>query len=403
MRDTSLIRALILCSLQVPVLITLTGCSFLFVTAPDKELSRRPIDQDCTTTKAAPIIDTVFASLLLIGFSGRLAADAYFADNADESAGAAFFVDLASLGILTGSSIYGYATTASCSDIKERFRVAQARKAGERTPRLAQKVKVPEARTSDPPRQIAGFAFNSAIVQAQDACIGAGGTWDTSPNKATCNNLNSRIENVQQSVTIEFRHERVKRIKVTHETSDKNAPIIRDLYLQAESALTTTYGKPHHRIEHIPPDCRMALAECLRDHRAMIAARWLWPSSFEVSADLRATEDQVVMTFDNLDVTPFDPLDLQRAPVTIEPQNRTQPSQLSPTTNAAVQVARISIKSLPGSNVVVDGKPLGSTPVTWSGDAGTHQVLVVHPQYGKKLVSVDLRAGQLQELTVSFP
>ncbi|MBN2193956.1 MAG: PEGA domain-containing protein [Polyangiaceae bacterium] len=63
----------------------------------------------------------------------------------------------------------------------------------------------------------------------------------------------------------------------------------------------------------------------------------------------------------------------------------------------------ISINSIPASNVLVDGRPVGKTPARWTGPAGTHTVVFVHPEYGRKMQSVTVKAGGTAVAAVRFP
>jgi serine/threonine-protein kinase len=62
--------------------------------------------------------------------------------------------------------------------------------------------------------------------------------------------------------------------------------------------------------------------------------------------------------------------------------------------------ATLHINSIPPSNVLLDGKPLGRTPrlgvVT---GAGAHVIVFVHPTRGKKTVSVRVAPGQAKTVS----
>jgi hypothetical protein len=62
----------------------------------------------------------------------------------------------------------------------------------------------------------------------------------------------------------------------------------------------------------------------------------------------------------------------------------------------------LTLISVPSSNVVVDGKPLGSTPKRVRVDAGQHSVLFVHPEHGRAERSVSVAAGANQSVSVRF-
>lgn len=63
----------------------------------------------------------------------------------------------------------------------------------------------------------------------------------------------------------------------------------------------------------------------------------------------------------------------------------------------------LSMNSLPLSKVLLDGRPLGSTPkVDVSVPAGTHTVTFVHPELGRKSVTVTVRVGESASASVRF-
>ncbi|UQA54899.1 PEGA domain-containing protein [Polyangium aurulentum] len=63
----------------------------------------------------------------------------------------------------------------------------------------------------------------------------------------------------------------------------------------------------------------------------------------------------------------------------------------------------ININSIPVSKVVLDGRPLGSTPkVGVSVPAGSHTVIFIHPEKGKQTVTVTVKAGETKTAAVKF-
>lgn len=64
----------------------------------------------------------------------------------------------------------------------------------------------------------------------------------------------------------------------------------------------------------------------------------------------------------------------------------------------------LNVNSIPVSNVIVDGRPMGSTPkMGLSVAAGTHTVVFVHPEHGRKVVTVSVGAGQVATAATRFP
>lgn len=61
----------------------------------------------------------------------------------------------------------------------------------------------------------------------------------------------------------------------------------------------------------------------------------------------------------------------------------------------------LNINSIPVSNVVLDGRPLGGTPkLGISVSAGSHSVTFVHPEYGKKSTGTTCKAGETKTVAM---
>ena len=74
------------------------------------------------------------------------------------------------------------------------------------------------------------------------------------------------------------------------------------------------------------------------------------------------------------------------------------------TTAAAGGGGRLNINSIPASNVILDGRPLGQTPkIGISVPAGSHTVMFVHPEHGRKIQSVRVKPGGTATAAVRFP
>lgn len=80
-------------------------------------------------------------------------------------------------------------------------------------------------------------------------------------------------------------------------------------------------------------------------------------------------------------------------------------SSAAPATSssAATGQGTLNINSIPISSVILDGKPLGSTPkMGVKVKAGPHTVVFVHPQHGRKSQTVNVAAGQTAVAVVRF-
>lgn len=74
----------------------------------------------------------------------------------------------------------------------------------------------------------------------------------------------------------------------------------------------------------------------------------------------------------------------------------------TPEAKATSESVTLSVRSSPPSNVVVDGRPLGSTPREVAVTPGDHSVVFVHPSKGRKSVRVRATAGKPAVASVDF-
>jgi hypothetical protein len=91
------------------------------------------------------------------------------------------------------------------------------------------------------------------------------------------------------------------------------------------------------------------------------------------------------------------------APQPAKPASRpaapaTPPAAAQPATGNGT----ININSIPVSAVLVDGRPVGQTPTRASVPAGTHTVTFVHPEQGRRSVTVTVTAGGSATAAVRF-
>jgi serine/threonine-protein kinase len=71
---------------------------------------------------------------------------------------------------------------------------------------------------------------------------------------------------------------------------------------------------------------------------------------------------------------------------------------------AAAGNGTLTLNSIPVSNVILDGRPLGATPkLNVSVPAGTHTVIFVHPEMGRKAKQVNVTPGKSIPVVVKFP
>jgi len=108
-----------LCALAI--FLHCSGCSLLFVNAPPKPPPVEPsarAEVSCTSSKAAPVLDTVFATLEV----GRTALAAAAPDstyqNAPISRGADIALGIGFASLFLASAVYGFTQTSECRALK---------------------------------------------------------------------------------------------------------------------------------------------------------------------------------------------------------------------------------------------------------------------------------------------
>lgn len=101
----------------------LVGCSLLFTTKPPRNIETLPPSApvECTTSKAAPVIDTVVAGLQVIRTAVAASADDSDYEDAPISREADIGFGLAFAALFTASAAYGYTVTGQCRQAKNRM------------------------------------------------------------------------------------------------------------------------------------------------------------------------------------------------------------------------------------------------------------------------------------------
>ncbi len=84
----------------------------------------------------------------------------------------------------------------------------------------------------------------------------------------------------------------------------------------------------------------------------------------------------------------------------IAPNAPATPATPAPT--VAAGSGTLNINSIPISNVLVDGRPVGPTPRQMSVPAGKHSVTFVHPTLGRKSITVNVNAGKTALAATKF-
>jgi hypothetical protein len=111
----------------------------------------------------------------------------------------------------------------------------------------------------------------------------------------------------------------------------------------------------------------------------------------EVAFDEARTEQSLVVS-----LTPRESA-LRAAPVVPQPA----PAGQAPASSARASGA-LNINSIPISQVLLDGLPIGSTPLKLNLNAGPHALIFVHPTLGRQTLNVNVPAGQTAVAAVRF-
>ena len=90
-------------------------------------------------------------------------------------------------------------------------------------------------------------------------------------------------------------------------------------------------------------------------------------------------------------------------PIGVRPPDTGTPPTTPTTAPAPGGSGMLNINSIPVSKVLLDGRPIGSTPkVGVSVPVGSHTVTFVHPEKGRKTISVSVKAGETKTAAVKF-
>ena len=280
------------------VLAVTTGCSVVLVRGPGDARDPKTGEIQCTSSVAAPVVDTGIGSVLLLGTA---LGGAYVEVNGKKSD--ATVPALLGGAVFAGSAIYGYVVTANC----RKARGGKGREAPPEEPaggggnEAAPKpeVAVPPDPTSrpEPPSTAAGFKFGATVQQAAETCTSTGGEWQEAAPEATCSKtpVYSGFEGQSRLV---FTDGKVSSVRIVREAPDAEANALKDRYVAAAVELRKKYGRPDRVSLTVPPTCSDRLASCLRVKQASVSAVWTWPNQFTISLNLEATASSVMLALE---------------------------------------------------------------------------------------------------------
>ncbi len=97
------------------------------------------------------------------------------------------------------------------------------------------------------------------------------------------------------------------------------------------------------------------------------------------------------------------PVAAATAPTAQAPVAAPEPAAPAPAPKPAIKFGYLNFNSIPVSNVVVDGRPIGTTPKTSVRvRAGKHSVVFVHSEHGRRAQSVFVAPGARRTVAVRF-
>lgn len=101
------------------------------------------------------------------------------------------------------------------------------------------------------------------------------------------------------------------------------------------------------------------------------------------------------------------PAKMERTAKADKPEAKKAADAKADTKNAgatpAIEGGTLNINSIPMANVVLDGRPMGSTPlIGLKVSAGPHSVVFIHPEHGRKASGTTVKAGGSATVAVRF-
>ncbi|MFZ5896612.1 MAG: hypothetical protein ACOY0T_36490 [Myxococcota bacterium] len=128
-----------------------SGCSFLFV-SPPRDQSPGAAPGKCTTSQAAPVVDSLLTGAEIVRTVYAASADSSVYENPNQplSRGADIALGVGFTALFLGSAIYGFSNTASCRKAKHQFLESPHNETREPTEKWSSP---PPSASSPPPTQ----------------------------------------------------------------------------------------------------------------------------------------------------------------------------------------------------------------------------------------------------------
>ncbi len=253
------------------------GCSLVFVSRPPSDVQAIPVTKqiDCTTSRAAPILDTVLGGLEAVRTGVALAAKDSDYAKLPISKGADIGFGVAFTALFAASAIYGYNSTAQCSDEKERRELALEERPF--VPATPLTPLTPAFSSAPAPTEVAGFSFGSSMAAARAVCEGASFEWREGSRASQCSGtpVNNGLDGRARITSCGDEICRIEILIVPK--TDEGSPWL-DRFTQILADLRDRYGEPtSHDVEYADASCtNVRLLECLQSGQARFHYEWRW-------------------------------------------------------------------------------------------------------------------------------
>jgi hypothetical protein len=253
----------------------LAGCSVLFTTSPPSDAERLPAGApiECTTTKAAPIVDSVLAGLQVARVGLAAAADDSVYRDAPISREADIGIGVAMATLFLSSAVYGYSVTGRCADLKARTWSDDAMDSRENLPPPGERRPAPSP-SSDQPPWAGAFLFGATSEEVAAVCRQAGHEWRQVEGAAHCSGAPS-AGIPYASAELEFADGRLSGIELVIQPPE-DAQGWAEAFRETEATLTRLHGKAQQRSFVVPDECKAAerFLSCIADGTVTGSAVW---------------------------------------------------------------------------------------------------------------------------------
>ncbi len=274
------------------------GCSLIFVSRAPSDAEALPATQelDCTTSDAAPIVDSILTGLEVARTVYAFAAKDSTYQKFPISRGADIGFGVGFTALFAGSAIYGYSSTARCATAKaRRERILEERNS--RPPAAPAAPTAPVFSTTVPPAEVAGFSFGASKDAARAACESASHEWKESRRAFECSGtpVDSGLD---ARARLTFCGDTACRIELLMTPKGADATGWVDRLTTILDDLRARYGEPtSHDVSYADSSCAGSrLFECIQSGSTHFRYEWKWANGKYVVLSLGARPSRVPRT-----------------------------------------------------------------------------------------------------------